>query len=403
MKAVDKILRDQGMFAAALRAGTRVLGHVDGFGPVYPIFGAERGYSTEGDVVPALVDGTPTNDIWAELQTTLQLVNESRDSFTAVVTRGTTRAADAVVQAGYDSDEFEEASEFGVPKAIAAAGTPVWLGNPFADYDLATRFTWRFLRDATAEQIVSVHNRALAADNKLINNAIMRRLFDPTPGVNSDGRTVYGLYSGDDMVPTRYLWNTFAAGHSHLLTTGSATIDGGDLSDARNHIIEHGYGTGPNSRLLLFVHPEQLEQIAVIRVGDDGSPFDFVPSRGAPPWLAVEQIVNPEAQAPALYNNLQIAGSWGDVWVAEHGYVPPGYVVMVATGGPNSDLNPISIREHANPVHQGLRLIPGGQQRYPLIESFYSRGFGIGVRHRGAAVVMQITASSTYTPPSQFL
>lgn len=324
--------------------------------PVFPIFGAERGYSTEGDVVPALIDGTPTNDIWTELQETLDLVNDSRDSFTAALTRGTTRAADAVVQAGYDSDEFEEASEFGVPKAIAAAGTPVWLGNPFTDYDLATRFTWRFLRDATAEQIESVHNRALAADNKLVNNAIMRRLFDPTPGVNSDGRTVYGLYNGDDMVPTRYLWNTFSAGHSHLLTTESATIDGGDLSDARSHIIEHGYGTGPNSRLLLFVHPEQLEQVAVIRAGDDSdSPYDFIPSRGAPPWLAVEQIINPEAQAPALYNNLKIAGSWGDVWVAEHGYVPPGYVVMVATGGPNSDLNPISIREGP-----GLSRVSGG-------------------------------------------
>lgn len=171
---------------------------------VYPISGAEgRGYSTEGDIVPTLIDGTPTSTMWDELQQTLHLLNDSRDSFTALVTRRTNRAADAIVQAGYDSDQFEEASEFGIPQALAATGTPEWLGVPFRDYDLATRFTHRFLRDATAEQVESIHNRALAADNKLVNNAIMRRLFDPTPDVNADGRTVYGPYSGDSMVPQR--------------------------------------------------------------------------------------------------------------------------------------------------------------------------------------------------------
>jgi len=71
---------------------------------------------------------------------------------------------------------------------------------------------------------------------------------------------------------------------------------------------------------------------------------------------------------------------------------------VAATGGLDSDMNPVGFRHHVNPAYQGLRHIPGNGP-YPLVESFFARGFGVGVRHRGAAVVMQVTASSTYTPP----
>ena len=36
----------------------------------------------------------------------------------------------------------------------------------------------------------------------------------------------------------------------------------------------------------------------------------------------------------------------------------------------------------------------------PLIESFFQRGIGTGIRQRGAGAVMQVTASATYTVPS---
>jgi hypothetical protein len=49
-----------------------------------------------------------------------------------------------------------------------------------------------------------------------------------------------------------------------------------------------------------------------------------------------------------------------------------------------------------------LRLVKGRTPDYPLIDSFYNRGFGTGIRHRGAGVVMQITASGTYTIPAAY-
>jgi hypothetical protein len=39
------------------------------------------------------------------------------------------------------------------------------------------------------------------------------------------------------------------------------------------------------------------------------------------------------------------------------------------------------------------------QQRYPLQDSFYARGFGTGVRFRSAAVVFLITDDSEYEAP----
>jgi hypothetical protein len=62
----------------------------------------------------------------------------------------------------------------------------------------------------------------------------------------------------------------------------------------------------------------------------------------------------------------------------------------------------VGLREHANPAYRGLRLLPGNQQRYPLIDSYYARAFGTGVRQRGGAVVMQVTLNNTYTPPTSY-
>ena len=47
---------------------------------------------------------------------------------------------------------------------------------------------------------------------------------------------------------------------------------------------------------------------------------------------------------------------------------------------PGSDTNPVGVREHFNSACQGLRHI-SGLNPYPLVDSFYPRGCGVGVRH----------------------
>lgn len=79
--------------------------------------------------------------------------------------------------------------------------------------------------------------------------------------------------------------------------------------------------------------------------------------------------------------------------------MPAGYVIVAATGGLDSDMNPVGLREHVNTAYHGLRHIPG-RGPFPISESFYARAFGVGVRHRGAAAVMQVTTDATYTSPT---
>ena len=86
----------------------------------------------------------------------------------------------------------------------------------------------------------------------------------------------------------------------------------------------------------------------------------------------------------------------------EESYIPAGYLVLLGSGGAGSLANPVGFREHPNPQMQGLRILAGNQQRYPLIDGFYARSFGTGVRQRGGGAIMQITASPTYTIPNKY-
>jgi hypothetical protein len=70
---------------------------------------------------------------------------------------------------------------------------------------------------------------------------------------------------------------------------------------------------------------------------------------------------------------------------------------VAASYGSGSPRNAVGFRSHPNQF--GLQLIPGHWQNYPIIESFATRAAGVGVRHRGAAVAIQVTADPTYTPP----
>jgi hypothetical protein len=103
--------------------------------------------------------------------------------------------------------------------------------------------------------------------------------------------------------------------------------------------------------------------------------------------------------APGNYNGLKVSGSYGPLWVIENDYVPAGYLAVVSTYGANSPNNCIGFRQHVQVQYQGLRTIPGTQPVYPIQDAFFSRSFGVGVRRRGQAAVMQIKETGTYDVP----
>jgi hypothetical protein len=166
---------------------------------------------------------------------------------------------------------------------------------------------------------------------------------------------------------------------------------------------EHGYAEGDSGRLVLLVNRQEGNRIRGFRSVAAGGAglYDFIPGAGAPPRLTTETVVGDTP--PAKFGDQPIIGAYGPALVAENSLIPKGYVLCVASAGPDSPFNAVGFREHPTASLRGVRLVKGENSEYPLINSFYARGFGTGVRHRGAAAVLQVTASPTYAAPAAFL
>lgn len=194
-------------------------------GSFYSFWGAESGTNTLGDVlVNQTSDGVDLNQVWAEFATTLELYNQQRTALAALISYQTTRQIDAVPQAVAGA-QFEIASEFGVPQGHRVPKDVLKLAYGYEDFDLSSRYSWKYLRDADSRQVGAVHNSILEGANRATTTAVLERLFDPTQSQSPEGNTIYGLYSGDGMFIPPYLGTEFDPDtDTHYLTTGSAVL-----------------------------------------------------------------------------------------------------------------------------------------------------------------------------------
>lgn len=367
------------------------------------ISGGARGVGTAGDVLTQTVDGRPLNEIWAEFQATLGIHNRFRDALVSFLTYSVQAPVEDVPQ--ISGDDFEEASEFGIPKTIRG-GDYFSMGYDFRWYDLRIAYSWQYLAEASAGQVQSLNNMALEADNRLVFSRVLRAIFNNVTriaNIRGQNVNVYPFYNGDTTVPPTFKTYTHTTGHQHYLISGAATVDSGDIDDMVTHLKHHGYGTAMGARLVLLANSAQVATMRTFRVAT-GSAYDFIPAQGQPPFLLPTNTGGIQGgQAPAQMAGLSVAGTYGPVTIIEEDYIPVGYMLMFATGGLLQATNPVGIREHANAALRGLRLVKGPDNDYPLIDSYYNRGFGTGVRHRGAGVVMQIKASGTYDVPAAYV
>lgn len=371
----------------------------------FPIFGAEnqQGTNIQSDVlVSHTSDGVDLNTVYADFAQMLAIFNEQRGAIASLLSYPTTRQVD-VVQQSVGGATFEVASEFGVPKGSRAPDVAT-VGYGFEDYDIASRLTWKFLRDSDIRQIGAVHDNVMEGANKLTTTAVLERLFNPEQTVSPEGNAVYGLYNADGSFVPPYLGRDFdPATETHYLTTGSAVLDPSDIEALMDRVAAKGYSADSGRKLVILANPIDAKRIAQFRVGVPGADgvdghFDFVASSAAPARLVVESIVGDVA--PSEWNGLPVIGSYGPAYVIESHFIPVGYLTVVASAGPNAEGNPVAIREHVRTEYRGLRLIPGADQRYPIVSSYYAIGFGTGIRHRGAAACLQITTNAEYTAPT---
>lgn len=375
----------------------------DAFGATVPAYA--RGTNTEGDVLTQTIDGRDLNEVWNEFQAALQAWNAGRSALVSALTFNVAAPIEDVPQLAMD--DFEEASEFGEPKGIRGGGF-FSLGYDFKWYDIAARFTWKFLAEATAAQVEAVGNQVLEADNRLVFNKVLKAVFNNvnrTADIRNTAVNVYPFYNADGTVPPDYKNYTFLGTHTHYLTSGAAVVDSGDLNDMETHLVHHGYGRQNGSTMILLANRTEIATIRTFRVAA-GDSYDFIAGAGQPPWLlptVTGGVVQPQGGGvPTTVNGLTVVGQYGPWAIVEEDYIPAGYLFGFATGGENSATNPVGIREHQNAALRGLRLVKGRTPDYPLIDSFYNRGFGTGIRHRGAGVMMQITANAAYAIPAAY-
>lgn len=377
---------------------------------VAPFGGSQPvGFHTEGDVITTTTDGIDTNELWREFTAVLARLRTQRQPIVDLVSYTVTRPYDRIPQAGSNMN-FEKASEFGVPVAVRTGVTYFSLGFAFDWYDTGARYTWKFLAEADAEQIRSVFDVVLEGDQRLVFNEVMRTLYrntNRTTTIQDEDFNVYTFYNADGTVPPTYGTNTFTGSHTHFVTSGAATITSGDLDEAQDDLASHGYSASTGYQIVHLVNKQESATIRTFKSTYNGGTarWDFIPAQGTPNFLLPVQFLtntNDVPQPPNTYRGIKVLGQYGDALILENDYFVAGYVVTFATGGPENIQNPVGIREHARPELRGLRLVKGRSDDYPLQDSYWQHGFGTGVRHRGAAYVMQITAAGSYTVPATY-
>lgn len=395
----------------AERVDLRSLGIIEGIG------GGDRGYHASGDILTQTTNGVSLNDLWADYQAMLEEFNSKRNTLLNFLTWRTTQSREDDINRDGALVDFEEATEYGEPVGVRPRiPTSQSLGYTFKFYDVAARFTWQFLANADSQQVDQTANAVLEGDNRLMFRQVMTTFFNPVRRMNREGQQVYPFYAGavgDD--PPDYGTTTFSDQHNHYVTTNSATLNAAHIEALQTLLTEHGYKRANGYQIVVLINDgdateNRLRQFRSIAnnggVADaTHGNFDFVPAQGTSPLLLpvdVRLSDNGVVRPPSTLGGMPVVGAYDEMIFVKNEFIPAGYLAAFVTGGEQNVQNPIAIREHAQASLRGLRLVKGKTPDYPLIDSFWLRGFGTGIRRRGAGAVLQVVASATYTAPALY-
>jgi hypothetical protein len=368
--------------------------------------GGPTGFNTVGDVVTQTIDGLDLNAIWAAYRAALALYNAQRDPLLAALIFPVTQVVEDVIQGGNTVD-FEEASEFGVPRGVRPQiPTTFSLAYSFKWWDVGTRFTWMFLAESTGQDVDALNDAILEADNRRQFTEVFKQVFNNVTRVASisgSNYNVFPIYNNDSTVPPPWKGTIHGANHQHFLASGAGTVDAGDFDTAETHLKHHGYGWQEGTALVTVLNSAQMATVRTFRVAT-GAAYDFISASPIPAWAMTQADVDaslglkPGEAPPNVFRGLTVQGRYGPWLIVEEDLIPAGYMLHFATGGNQDPGNLVGIREHTNTALRGLRLVKGQEADYPLIDAYYQRGFGTGIRQRGMAVVQQITAGAYAIP-----
>jgi len=243
---------------------------------------------------------------------------------------------------------------------------------PLNDFDLGFGFTKKAIEDSTADELRETQAAALRAHLRLLAKRFFYVVMTPGSGTTSKGFWDALMGAAGEKAPPAYKNNTFLNTHQHYYTSGAATPTLADLNLLKRHIREHGYV----GELFLFLNSALAEDFENLAGW----------SAAMTPVSIIEDIAKEGFRAVKRFQEFTI--------VLED-WVPDGYLVAI-----EAETKPITMREPLQPAARGLKLFEGPFSDMPLREAYYESRFDMGVVHRGAGAVVQITTGASYTNPT---
>jgi hypothetical protein len=381
-----------------------------------------KGYGTSADIIFKTRDGQDLNRIWDDYEAALRSFNETRQPLISLLASPLTEVIEDITPPG--QERFERASEFGIPQSIRPAPAPTQRAYPFEWWDLRAAYTFQFLNGGnsgapvSSRQLDLILSQAMEADNALQFDLVMKALFNSanrTASVTGLPYTVTALYNADGAFIPTYKGTSFnGATHTHYLGTGAGgqtKFDPGDFIELAGTVEHHGYTRAQGYNIVFLMNPADAQASVqnFVRntafnngIASPVSLYDFIAAQGQNTTLMLPPGYTLAGGLPNnTFAGMEVLGSWGPYLIVQDAQIPLGYMVAVATAGQSTTTNVIGIREHETASMRGLILKPGNNNAYPLIDSYFIRGMGTGVRQRGAAAVMQLNvASGSYAVPA---
>lgn len=375
-----------------------------------------KGIGASGDILTRTRDGQDLNNIWTTYQDALAAFNAARQPLTDLFSFTVTDIIEDVIQPG--QERMEKATEFGIPVSVRPAPVITQRAYPFDWWDTRASYTFQFLaggpsssNGASQAQLDTILNQVMEADNQLQFELVMKALFNSANRTATVDQvagatpyTVTALYNADGAFIPNYKGQTFAGSHNHYLATGSTQawiFDPQDVLDLAMTVEHHGYTRAAGFNVVILMNPtdsaatiERYVRNTVFSTSTVTSTFDFIPSTGQNLVMQLPPGFTLVGGIPQnTFAGLDVAGTWGQYLIVKDAQIPSGYMVAVATAGRSVNTNIVGVREHANASLRGLVLRPGNNQNYPIIDSYFIRGLGSGVRLRGGAAIMQNAAA----------
>ena len=229
------------------------------------------------------------------------------------------------------------------------------------------------LQRSSGREIVLDIGRPIREDPEFVLGRFLKVMM-LNPGSNNAGFGFYnGQFSAEEKLaaPPKFEQNSFASGHTHYLTSASSgDLTLPDITNSKATIRHHG-NKGPLAGFINSAGVQVLEDLAL-----------FTSSS------IIRSPISDDVAVNGFGDRFMLLGvAWH---VSE--MIPDGYFLIVEVNGAEIE-RPLVMFEPAN--MRGLRLHPGPQNDYPLIESYFDRWMGVKVWQRGAGVCVQYSAPAS--------